>query len=191
MDNFELIENGLPSYMFTSIRFGILPHMYETLRYEKERAQERVVQLFKLRGIEVKHTIVRNGITYYSNIPEEYDLEKDYYAKGVINKSDLIHNEFYYGIWGDVHLAKWNARYDCFEFCRMYTGNLHEPTFIPSIEKFIESDSEETCVLNGRTYKGNDFTFNISHIEDDNKTQAVFLPIKQATKEEVRKEYHL
>ena len=55
-------------------------------------------------------------------VPKEYDIEKDYYEKGVIRKSDLIDGIEYIGICRNAERAVWNATDKVFVYDRYKFG---------------------------------------------------------------------
>ena len=42
-------------------------------------------------------------------VPREFDIEKDYYAKGVIRGEDLKHGNYYIGKCRNNHIGRWDA----------------------------------------------------------------------------------
>lgn len=51
-------------------------------------------------------------------IPREFDIEKDYYANGVIRKEDLIDGATYRGDCRNASEAVWHAYKNCFTYKR-------------------------------------------------------------------------
>ena len=56
-------------------------------------------------------------------VPKEYDLEKDYYEKGVIRKEDLIDGATYEGICRNADEAIWDEIADSFVYDRLKMGH--------------------------------------------------------------------
>jgi len=82
--------------------------------------------------------------------PFKYDLEKDYYSKGIIRKKDLKDQQYYLGWCRNNPVAMWDEKTQNFWYIKAkFQYNITTP---------------------------------IPHIEDDDFTYDVFIPIKELDK---------
>lgn len=69
-------------------------------------------------------------------IPWEFDIEKDYYAKGVIRAKDLEHGKYYIGKCRNNHIGRWNA-----ETKEMWYQNFGFGNYYPDKVNYLDDDN--------------------------------------------------
>ena len=73
--------------------------------------------------------------------PGEFDIE-DYYAAGVVRKSDLKDGSYYIGLCRNSHIAVWDAKNDCFWYIRFK----FDSRFIEKINHIESDDTFDTFI---------------------------------------------
>lgn len=76
--------------------------------------REEVYDLFKEKGI------------HFGGVPRDFDIEKDYYDKGVIRGEDLVDGKYYVGKCRNAHIGKWNGTKKVMEHQRFSWGQFYK-----------------------------------------------------------------
>lgn len=83
--------------------------------------------------IDVYYKFEKLGI--HTKIPREFDLEKDYYAKGVIRAKNLINGHYYIGKCRNGHIGKWDE-----ENKVMWHKRFKHGVFVKDHVNYIDND---------------------------------------------------
>ena len=82
----------------------------------------------KLDDMYIYEKLKENGVV--TPVPRKYDVEKDYYAKGIVRAEDLKHGQYYIGRGRNFIFGRWDAenkvmKHKRFKFGTFYTDDVN------------------------------------------------------------------
>ena len=108
-----------------------------------------------MNATEVYEFMKENGIPY--QVDWEFDIEKDFYDKGVIRGKDLKDGQYYLGKCRNAYIGKWNGEKKVMEHMRYkfgyykddvnYLDNDNGYDLFLAIKEIDEKDVPEDCIV--------------------------------------------